>query len=177
MLSHFSHVCLLAILWTIAHKAPLSIGCSRQDYWSGFPCPPPGDLPYPEVKHKSPVLTALQADSLPLSHWRSPFLDIYLDNKYIIITSGIVLHIFGTHNIFIGASLVAQWSNTHLTMQNMYIRYLDWEDPWSRKWKPTSVFLPWKSHGQKKPSGPQSIGSQESNTTSWLNNLFIVWLN
>ena len=78
-----SHVRFFATLWTIDHQALLSIGFSRQDFWSGFPCPPPGDLPYPEVEPKSPVLTALQADSLPLSHWRSPFLDIYLDYKYI----------------------------------------------------------------------------------------------
>ena len=83
MLSPFSHVRLLATLWTIAHQALLSIGFSRQDYWSGFPRPPPGDLPYPEVEPKSPMLTALRADSFPLSHWRSPFLDIYLDYKYI----------------------------------------------------------------------------------------------
>ena len=47
MLSHFSHVCLFATLWTIAHKAPLSVGFSRQEYWSGLPCLLPGDLPDP----------------------------------------------------------------------------------------------------------------------------------
>ena len=34
-------------LWTVAHQAPLSMGFSRQEYWSGLPCPPPGDLPVP----------------------------------------------------------------------------------------------------------------------------------
>ena len=38
-----SCVWLFATLWTIAHQAPLSIVCSRQEYWSGLPCPPPGD--------------------------------------------------------------------------------------------------------------------------------------
>ena len=33
--------------WTLAHQAPLSVGFLRQEYWSGLPCPPPGDLPYP----------------------------------------------------------------------------------------------------------------------------------
>ena len=47
--------------WTIAHKAPLSMGFSRQEYWNGLPCPPPGDLPNPGIEPKSP---ALQADSL-----------------------------------------------------------------------------------------------------------------
>jgi len=41
----------------------------RQEYWSGLPCPPPGDLPNPEIEPTSP---ALQADSLPWSHWGSP---------------------------------------------------------------------------------------------------------
>ena len=38
--SHFSHVPLFAILWSIAHQAPLSMGFSRQEYWSGLSCPP-----------------------------------------------------------------------------------------------------------------------------------------
>ena len=43
MLSRFSHVRLLATLWTEAHQAPLSMGFFRQEYWRGLPCPPPGD--------------------------------------------------------------------------------------------------------------------------------------
>ena len=45
MLSCFSHVWLFATLWTITHQAPLSMGFSRQEYWSALPCSPPGDLP------------------------------------------------------------------------------------------------------------------------------------
>ena len=48
--------------WTVAHQAPLSMGFSRQKYWSGLPCPPPGGLPNSGIKPRSP---ALQADSLP----------------------------------------------------------------------------------------------------------------
>ena len=44
-----------------AHQAPLSMGFSRQEYWSGLPLPSPGDLSNPEIKPRSP---ALQADSL-----------------------------------------------------------------------------------------------------------------
>ena len=43
--SYFSGVQLFTTLWTVAHQAPLSIGFSRQEYWSGLPCPSPGDLP------------------------------------------------------------------------------------------------------------------------------------
>ena len=44
MLSCFSHVRLYVIQWTVAHQAPLSMGISRQEYWSGLPFLPPGDL-------------------------------------------------------------------------------------------------------------------------------------
>ena len=44
---------LLVTPWAIAHQAPLSMAFSRQEYWSGLPCPPPGDLPDPGIKPKS----------------------------------------------------------------------------------------------------------------------------
>ena len=49
VLSHFSHVW----LFISGHQAPLSMGFSRQEYWSGLPCPPPGDLPDSEIKPTS----------------------------------------------------------------------------------------------------------------------------
>ena len=49
--------------WTIARQAPLSMGFPRQGYWSGLPCPLPGDLPDPGIKVAFPVSSALQADS------------------------------------------------------------------------------------------------------------------
>ena len=52
----------LAILWTIAHQAPLYMGFSRQEYWSGVSFPSLGDLPNPGIEPRS---SALQADSLP----------------------------------------------------------------------------------------------------------------
>ena len=42
-----------AILWTVAHQVPLSMRFSRREYWSGLPCPPPGDLPSSGVKPES----------------------------------------------------------------------------------------------------------------------------
>ena len=41
---------LLVTPWTVAHWAPLSVGFSRQEYWSGLPCPPPGHLPHPGIE-------------------------------------------------------------------------------------------------------------------------------
>ena len=51
----------LATPWTVACQAPLSLGFSKQEYWSGLPCPPPGNLPDPGIEPRSP---ALQEDSL-----------------------------------------------------------------------------------------------------------------
>ena len=50
---HFTGVQLSVTPWTIAHQAPLSMGFSRQEYWSGLPCPPPGDLPDPGIRSVS----------------------------------------------------------------------------------------------------------------------------
>ena len=55
-----------------SHQAPLSVGFSRQEYWSGFPCLPPVDLPDSGIESMSHASPALQADSLLLSHWGSP---------------------------------------------------------------------------------------------------------
>ena len=64
VLSRFSHVPLFATVWTVARQAPLSMGFSRQEYWSGLPLASPGDLPDPGIKPASPVSPALQAGSL-----------------------------------------------------------------------------------------------------------------
>ena len=61
VLSCFSHVRLFANLWTIAHQTPLSMGFSRQEYWSGLPFPSPEDLPNqgsnPDLLHCSRFFT------------------------------------------------------------------------------------------------------------------------
>ena len=58
-----SHVQLFVTPWTVAHKTPLSMKFSRQEYLSGLPFPPPGDLPNPGIK--------LASNSLPLHHLAS----------------------------------------------------------------------------------------------------------
>ena len=73
-----SCVRLFATPWTVAHRAPLSIEFTRQEYWRGLPCPSPGDLPNPGTKPRSP---SLQADSLPSEPPGKPlpfFLPYYL---------------------------------------------------------------------------------------------------
>ena len=51
-----SHIQLFAIPWTVAYQPPLSMGFSRQEYWSGVPLPSPGDLPNPGIELGSPTL-------------------------------------------------------------------------------------------------------------------------
>ena len=72
MLSHFCHVQLFATLWTVARQAPLFMGFSRQEYWSGLPWSPPGDLPDPGIEPMSLMPPALQAGSLPLAPHGKP---------------------------------------------------------------------------------------------------------
>ena len=59
MLSHFNRVRLFVTLWTVALQTPLSMGFSKQEYWNGLPCPPPGNFPNPGIEPvslRSPAL-------------------------------------------------------------------------------------------------------------------------
>ena len=71
------HVCVLSCfsvtLWTVAHQAPLFLGFSRQECWSGLPCPFPGDLPDPGIKPRSLTHLNWQVGSLPLVPHGKPF--------------------------------------------------------------------------------------------------------
>ena len=66
MLNCFSRVQLFATLWTVVRQAPLSTGFSRQKYWSGLPCPSPGDLPHGLNPRGLLPLLHWQVGSLPL---------------------------------------------------------------------------------------------------------------
>ena len=91
VLSSFSHVQLFATSWTIACQAPLSVGFSRQGYWSGFPCPPPGDLPKPRIKPRSsgslsiepPGEPNLQPRPLPNPHSRTCHYPLSFPRSYL----------------------------------------------------------------------------------------------
>ena len=61
MTQSFNCVRFFVTPWTVACQAPLAMGISKQEYWSGLPCPPPGDLPTLGIEPRSP---ALQEDSL-----------------------------------------------------------------------------------------------------------------
>ena len=59
MLSCFNKVQLFATIWAVACQASLSMGFSRQEYWSGLPCPPPRDIPDPGIEPAFPMSPAL----------------------------------------------------------------------------------------------------------------------
>ena len=71
VLSHFSYIWFCVTLWTVVPQVPLSMGFSRQEYWSGLPCPSPGDLPNPEIK-----LWALYTSTIWKAHL-SPYEILY----------------------------------------------------------------------------------------------------
>ena len=77
VLSRFSRVQLFATLQTVAHQAPLSVGFSRQEYWSGLLCPPPGNLPDAGIKPSSlKSLLHWQVGSLPAAPPGKPLLQL-----------------------------------------------------------------------------------------------------
>ena len=73
-----SRVRLFATPWTVAYQDPLSMGFSRQEYWSGLPFPSPGDLPNPGIKPGSP---ALQAGALSSEPPGKPIKSLYLGSN------------------------------------------------------------------------------------------------
>ena len=73
MLSCLRRVRLFVILWTVTHQAPLSVEVSRQEYWSGLPYPPPGNLPDPGIKPGSLMSPALAGEFFSTSApWVKP---------------------------------------------------------------------------------------------------------
>ena len=83
MLHHFSHVQLSETPWTVACQASLFMGFSRQEYWSGLPCPAPGNLPYPGVEPLSLLSPALAGGFFTTSTtWEAQ------EKKYITVIKG-----------------------------------------------------------------------------------------
>ena len=74
LLSCFSCVRMFAIPWTVACQVPLSMGCSRQEYWSGLPCPPPGNLPNTVTEAASLTSSASLGEFFTTSAtWEAPW--------------------------------------------------------------------------------------------------------
>ena len=144
---------------TIAYQAPVSMEFSRQEYWSGLPLPSPGDLPSPGIEPRSPTLWA---DSLlseppgkPLDHQGSPFSKHFDgkvgEGKLVNYHSNLTLLLSKQYKPEVTVRIPRWHSGEGSACQCRRPRFDPWvgKIPWSRKWQPTPVFLPEKSHGQR----------------------------
>ena len=121
---------------TVAHEAPLSMGFSRQGYWSELPCPPPGDIPNPGIKTtslKSPALaggffTASTTREAHFTHSGTPLRHSCLENPM----DGGALWA-AVHGVTKSRTRLSDFTCTFLH--------------WRRKWQPTPVILPGESQG------------------------------
>ena len=117
-----SHVRLFATPWTVACQTPLSMGFSRQEYWSGLPFPSPGDLPDPGMEPGSPALQAGSLLSEPAGKPCLQFMHIYLKLP---LPSLLILSLFSITQIFV-CSLTHSIICTGLLLHAKYCsRYLN----------------------------------------------------
>ena len=122
VLSHFSRVWFYVTPWTVALRAPLSMGFSRQEYWSGLPYPLSGDLPNPGIQPVSSASPALRVESPPLSHRGSPKLvDAVL---YLVAQSRLTLLPYGLQPARLlcpwGFCRQKYWSGCHACLQGIF---------------------------------------------------------
>ena len=152
MLSLFSCVRLLVILRTVARQAPLFMGFSRQEYWSGLPCPPSGDLPDLGIEPASPAASTLQADSL-LSESQGKIVPTncsFFPRIY-------SLQVYSVD--FPGGSAVKNQPAMN-KLKEMRVQSLSWEDPLKEGMATQSRILAWRIPWTEEPDKLESIGSQ-----------------
>ena len=147
------------------------MGFSRQEYCSGLPFPCAEDLPNPEIEHVSP---ALQADSLPLSHLRSPdtFRSFIFKGKYLgffsimnwLSNCGNKTYKKNNHCLF--NSNLLHFSYSHCSQKKKKKVPLPSPIVRRRQWHPTPVLLPGKSCGWRSLVGCSPWGREESDKTS-----------
>ena len=157
-----SHVWLFVTPWAAAQKAPLSMGFSRQGYWSGLPFPSLRDLPNPVIEPRSPTL---QADSLPTEPpgwlylwglistlWRRQWhpTPVLLPGKS-----------HGRRSLEGCSPWGRQESDTTEWLHFFTFTFMHWR----RKWQPTPVFLPGESRGRGSLVGCCLWGCTELDTT------------
>ena len=118
VLSHFCHVRLFATRWTVARKAPMSMGFSRQEYWSGLPCPPPGDLPDPGIELTSAASPALTAGFFTTSTTWEAQVSLYshLKDLAFVLSLG--------EKIYLSRFLKTFWNSSVLTQDSVLVVYV-----------------------------------------------------
>ena len=166
VLSCFRHVWLFAALWTVARQAPLSVGFSRQERWSGLPCPPPGSRPSPGVKPASPRSPALAGEFFATSATTHMYVCARpIENWTHVSCVSCTASGFFLSKPPGSPTCVYVCVYTHRRCKGC--RFDPWvmKTPWRRAWQPTPVFLPGESHGQWSLAGHRPRGHKESDTT------------
>ena len=136
-------------------QAPLSMRFSRQVYWSGFLCPPPGDLPDPGIE---PTSSALQVDSLPQSHqgsWKWKYnIPKHMECSESSANGGNCNYKQGFSSGARGKEFAFQCRRCKWCGFNPCTGKI----PWRRKWQTTPAFLTWRIPWTEEPGGLQPRG-------------------
>ena len=134
----YTYICakLLQLCPTLCHlmdymacQPLLSMRFSRQESWSGLPCPPLGDLPNPGMEPASLMSPVWQADSLSLSPQRSPIMCVCTYMSVYIYTHAYTYICMYIYIYMAWTSLVAQLVKNLPAMQEAQVQFLGWEDP------------------------------------------------
>ena len=97
--------------WTVASQAPLSMGLSKQEYWSGLPCPSPGHISDPGIEPKSLIPAALAGSTLPLALPGKP-ISLHIEIYGLFVSCGL-WDLSSLTRIKLGAPTVEVWSPHH----------------------------------------------------------------
>ena len=183
MLSPFSHVWLMMHPWTVACQAPLSMEFSRQEYWSGLPHPPPGDLPYSGIRPVSFTLPALASGFFTSSTtWEAPvnsrsrvFRGVFCFCSHFWWVT--LLHGWDSANLSRACSEVCihfvlfglgrlagrRWHHSnfwwvtgreHVCHRSLIIQQVQsCPTVWPHRWQPTRLLHPWDSPGKNTGAG------------------------
>ena len=143
-------------LWIVACQAPLSMGFPRQEYWSGLPFSPPGDLCNLGIKPTSPALAG-------------GFFTTEPPGKPNLFPRMIVINL---SSVVKGASLVAQLVKNPPAMRETRDPSLGWEDPLEKEMATHSIILAWRVPWTGEPGGLQSMGLQRV-IHNWASNTHI----
>ena len=177
--------------WTVASQAPLSMGFPRQEYWSGLPFPPPGDLLDPGIKPTPLMSPALAGGFFTTSAtWEAHTKRASLERTHL--TPVISLYARTESNIVFKSTSRSSTEKAMATQSSALAWKIPWtEEPgrlqsmgshrighkwvtslslftfmhWRRKWQPTPVFLPGEFQGRQGLAGCHLWGHRESDTT------------
>ena len=162
----------LCNLMDCSRQVPLSMGFSTQEYWSGLPFFPPGDLLRPGVEPTSPASSALQVDSLLLMSSKET---VWMCQRYLKPTYSESILIIRFITVCLRTSPVAQMVKCLSTMRETWVGSLGREDPLEKEMAIHSSTIAWKIPWTEELGGLQSMGSQRVGH-DWATSLSFLFL-